>query len=68
LRLCKSSAKKSQPFDYSTLATSTDRFLEEYVLAPKHPELLRTRESKRENGAFDRGEYLDCDEDLQRRA
>ena len=34
------------------------RFLEEYVFAPKHAELLRTRESKRENSAFDRGEYL----------
>ena len=44
------------------------RFLEEYVFAPKHAELLRTRESKRENEAFDRGEYLDLDEDLQRRA
>jgi hypothetical protein len=44
------------------------RFLEEYVFAPKHAELLRTRESKRENEAFNRGEYLDLDEDLQRRA
>jgi hypothetical protein len=44
------------------------RFLEEYVFAPKHAELLRTRESKRENGAFDRGEYLDVDDDVQRRA
>jgi hypothetical protein len=44
------------------------RFLEEYVFAPKHAELLRTRESKRENGAFDRGEYLDVDESVQRRA
>ena len=44
------------------------KFLEEYVFAPKHAELLRTRESKRENGAFDRGEYLDADEDFQRRA
>jgi len=44
------------------------RFLEEYVFAPKHAELLRTRESKRENGAFDRGEYLDLDENVQRRA
>ena len=35
------------------------KFLEEYVFAPKHAELLRTRESKRENEAFDRGEYLD---------
>lgn len=40
------------------------RFLEEYVFAPKHAELLRTRESKRENEAFDRGEYLDRDEGL----
>ena len=44
------------------------RFLEEYVFAPKHAELLRTRESKRENEAFDRGEYLDPDENFQRRA
>jgi hypothetical protein len=44
------------------------RFLEEYVFAPKHAELLRTRESKRENGAFDRGEYIDPDENFQRRA
>ena len=35
------------------------RFLEEYVFAPKHAELLRTRESKREAQAFERGEYLD---------
>jgi hypothetical protein len=35
------------------------RFLEEYVFAPKHAELLRTRESKREAEAFERGEYLD---------
>jgi hypothetical protein len=41
--------------------------LEEYVFAPKHAELLRTRESKRENEAFDRGEYLDTDENFQRR-
>jgi len=34
------------------------RFLEEYVFAPKHAELLRTRESKRETEAFERGEYL----------
>jgi hypothetical protein len=35
------------------------RFLEEYVFAPKHAELLRTRESKREAKAFARGEYLE---------
>lgn len=35
------------------------RFLEEYIFAPKHAELLRTRESKREAEAFERGEYLD---------
>lgn len=34
------------------------RFLEEYVFAPKHAELLRTRESKREAEAFGRGEFL----------
>lgn len=33
------------------------RFLEEYIFAPKHAELLRTRESKREAEAFERGEY-----------
>jgi hypothetical protein len=33
------------------------RFLEEYVFAPKHAELLRTRESKKEAQAFERGEY-----------
>jgi hypothetical protein len=43
------------------------KFLEEYVFAPKHAELLRTRESKRENDAFDRGEYIDPDESFQRR-
>ena len=36
------------------------RFLEEYVFAPKHADLLRTRESKRETSAFERGEYLDA--------
>lgn len=35
------------------------RFLEEFVFAPKHAELLRTRESKREAAAFERGEYLE---------
>jgi len=34
------------------------RFLEEYIFAPKHAELLHTRESKREAEAFERGEYL----------
>ena len=43
------------------------RFLEEYVFAPKHAELLRTRESKREHEAYERGEYLEG-EDYQRRA
>jgi hypothetical protein len=33
------------------------RFLEEYVFAPKHADLLRTRESKREAAAYERGEY-----------
>lgn len=33
------------------------RFLEEYVFAPRHAELLRTRESKKEAEAFERGEY-----------
>jgi hypothetical protein len=31
----------------------------EYVFAPKHAELLRVRESKREEEAYQRGEYLD---------
>jgi hypothetical protein len=35
------------------------RFLEEYIFAPKHAELLRTRESKREAEAFEQGEYLE---------
>ncbi len=35
------------------------RFLEEFVFAPKHAELLRTRESRREAEAFERGEYLE---------
>ena len=35
------------------------RFLEEYIFAPKHAALLRTRESKREAEAFERGEYLE---------
>lgn len=35
------------------------RFLAEYIFAPKHAELLRTRESKREAEAFERGEYLE---------
>jgi len=34
------------------------RFLEEYIFAPKHAELVRTRESKCEAEAFERGEYL----------
>jgi hypothetical protein len=31
-------------------------FLEEFVFAPKHADLLKTRESKRENAAFKRRE------------
>jgi hypothetical protein len=42
------------------------RFLEEYVFAPKHAELLRTRESKREAEAYERGEYLEAPERSQR--
>jgi len=34
-------------------------FLEEFVFAPKHADLLPTRESKREEEAFERGEYID---------
>lgn len=44
------------------------RFLEEYVFAPKHAELLRTRESKREAEAFERGEYLEDTRGAQRSA
>jgi hypothetical protein len=44
------------------------RFLEEYIFAPKHAELLRTRESKREAEAFERGEYLEDTRHSQRRA
>ena len=40
------------------VSPSRIRFLEEYVFAPKHAELLRTRESKREAEAYERGEYL----------
>lgn len=35
------------------------KFLEDFIFAPKHAELLRTRESKREAEAFERGEYLE---------
>ena len=44
------------------------RFLEEFVFAPKHAELLRTRESKREAEAFKRGEYLEDTRGSQRSA
>lgn len=44
------------------------RFLEEYIFAPKHAELLRTRESKREAEAFERGEYLEDSRHSQRSA
>jgi hypothetical protein len=44
------------------------RFLEEFVFAPKHAELLRTRESKREAEAFERGEYLEDTRRSQRSA
>jgi hypothetical protein len=44
------------------------RFLEEYVFAPKHAELLRTRESKREAEAFERREYLEDTRRSQRSA
>jgi hypothetical protein len=54
---------------FAELPERRQRFLElGRVFAPKHAELLRTRESKRENGAFDRGEYIDPDENFQRRA
>lgn len=43
------------------------RFLQEYVFAPKHAELLRTRESKREAEAYERGEYLLDGQGSQRR-
>jgi hypothetical protein len=44
------------------------RFLEEYIFAPKHAELLRTRQSKREGEAFERGEYIRNSERTQRSA
>lgn len=44
------------------------RFLEEYIFAPKHADLLRTRESKREAEAFERGEYLVDERQSQRTA
>jgi hypothetical protein len=44
------------------------KFLEEFVFAPKHADLLRTRESKREGEAFERGEYLEVKERNQGRA
>jgi hypothetical protein len=44
------------------------RFLEEFVFAPKHAELLRTRDSKREAEAFERGEYLEDPRRSQRSA
>ena len=43
-------------------------FLEEYILAPKHAELLKTRESKREGEAFEREEYLRSPERSQKSA
>ncbi len=33
-------------------------FLEECIFAPKHADLIRSREAKREQEAFERGEYL----------
>lgn len=53
-----------------TRRTSSNRirFLEEYVFAPKHAELLRTRESKREAEAFERGEYLEDTRGTQKSA
>ena len=44
------------------------KFLEEFIFAPKHAELLRTRESKREAEAFERGEYLEDTRCSQRSA
>ena len=35
------------------------RFLQEFILAPKHADLIRSREAKREAEAFERGEYLE---------
>jgi hypothetical protein len=36
-----------------------DRDHREFILAPKHADLIRSRESKREAEAFERGEYLE---------
>ena len=38
------------------------------MFAPKHAELLRTRESKREAEAFERGEYIEDTRSSQRSA
>lgn len=35
------------------------RFLQEFILAPKHADLIRSREAKREAEAFERKEYIE---------
>lgn len=42
------------------------RFLEQYVFAPKHADLIRARESKREAEAYERHEYLEAPRRSQR--
>jgi hypothetical protein len=41
------------------LSPTRIEFLREYVFAPKHADLLRVRESKKEEEAYQRGEFLD---------
>jgi len=43
-------------------------FLQEFILAPKHADLIRSREAKREAEAFERGEYLENPRRSQRSA
>ena len=44
------------------------RFLQEFILAPKHADLIPSREAKREAEAFERGEYLEDTRRSQRSA
>ena len=44
------------------------RFLQEFILAPKHADLIPSREAKREAEAFERGEYLENPRRSQRSA
>lgn len=44
------------------------RFLKEFILAPKHADLIASREAKREAEAFERGEYLESPRRSQKSA